>query len=289
MRPAITPPEFHDWKMSDGYVVRGRVWPPTGQERSRIIIYLHGIQSHGGWFEWSASLLAEQGCAVILPDRRGSGLNDAARGDVPSVERWLSDIDELAAWGQREFSAARVDLVGVSWGAKLALAWALRHKDGPRRLLLVGPGLFPAVDVGLWTRARIGLSLLAGGDRTYAIPLDDPNLFTDNPAGQDFIAGDRLKLTRATARFFWHSRRLDQRLLRAPDRALRDKTTLVLAERDRIIRNRPTEARIRRVMAEQLQVVTFPEAFHTLEFSADPAGFREVVAGWASNKFEAAS
>ena len=65
-------------------------------------------------------------------------------------------------------------------------------------------GLFPSVDVGFATRAGIGLSLLAGGRRMFAIPLNDPALFTDNPAGHEFIAGDPLKLTHATARFFWH-------------------------------------------------------------------------------------
>jgi acylglycerol lipase len=268
--------------MSDGYTVRGRVWPPTRHDPLHALIYLHGIQSHGGWFEWSASLLAAHGCPVILPDRRGSGLNDAARGDTPSAERWLLDIDELAKWAEREYGVARLDVVGVSWGGKLALTWALRHTDRIGRLLLIGPGLFPAVDIGPRGRLRIGLSLLTGGKRMFAIPLDDPELFTDNPDGQDFIANDPLKLTRATARFFWYSRRLDRHLLRTTDGALRAATTLVLAGRDRIILNQPTEAWIRRVAGQGAHVVTFGDAAHTLEFAADPRGFRELIECWVS-------
>jgi acylglycerol lipase len=273
--------------MSDGYVLRGRVWPPSQSDPPGAVIYLHGIQSHGGWFEWSASLLAQHGSMVILPDRRGSGLNDVARGDTPSAERWLADIDELADWARMEFGVERFDLVGVSWGGKLALAWALRRADRTRRTLLVAPGLYPAVDVGWWVRARIGLSLLVRGGQTYPIPLDDPALFTDNPERRTFIANDPLKLTRATARFFWNSRRLDRRLLRASRGELRAETTLLLAGRDAIIKNRPTAAWVERATNGRARVITIADSAHTLEFSEDPARLGAIMASWVSNKLQA--
>jgi len=270
--------------MSDGYVLRGRLWTPERDRRPHAIIYLHGIQSHGGWFEWSAALLAEHGCAVVLPDRRGSGMNEAQRGDTPSWQRWLLDIDELAGWTQAELGAENLDLVGISWGGKPALAWALRQPQRVRRLLLVGPGLFPAVDLGVRERFRIARSLLSGGKRSFAIPLNDPELFTDNPVGQHFIADDPLRLTQVTARFLWHSRRLDRHLLATADGALRSETTLVLAGRDRIIRNLPTEAWLRRVAGEQARVVEFAEAAHTLEFAADQAQYRDLLERWGSGE-----
>lgn len=283
MRPPIKPPEPQIWLMSDGYAVHGRVWPATTRAPTHAVIYLHGIQSHGGWFEWSASLLAERGTPVLLPDRRGSGLNHAARGDTPSAQRWLLDIDELAAWAERQYGVARFDVVGVSWGGKPAVAWALRHPERVARLLLIAPGLFPAVDVNPHTRWQIGLSLLVGGKRTFGIPLDDPGLFTDNPAGQQFIADDPLKLTRATARFFWHSRHLERRLLRAHDKVLQADTTLVLAEHDQIIRNQPTGMWLRRLAAREIRTLTVDNAAHTLEFAAEPAPLRDLLGRWVSN------
>jgi alpha-beta hydrolase superfamily lysophospholipase len=270
--------------MSDGYSLRGRVWPVPRGDTSHAIIYLHGIQSHGGWFEWSASLLAQQGCAVILPDRRGSGLNERDRGDTPSRQRWLLDLDELAAWARAELGAETFDLVGISWGGKPALAWAWQHAELVRRILLVGPGLFPAVDVGPRARFQIGRALLSGDRRRFAIPLNEPELFTDNPAGQEFIANDPLRLTHASARFFWHSRRLDRELIRAPGGALRPETTLVLAGRDRIIRNRPTAEWLRRFGSGQVHVVEFAEAAHTLEFAADETPYRTLLERWGAGR-----
>lgn len=280
MRAPLTPPSFQRWTMSDGYVIRGRLWPPSRPEAG-LVMYLHGIQSHGGWFEWSASVLANCGAGVILPDRRGSGLNQEARGDTPSAERWLKDLDELACWGGAQFGDQPLDLVGVSWGGKLAAAWAMRLPRQVRRLLLIAPGVFPAVDVGPWERLRIGLALLTDCGRSFTIPLEDPALFTDNPPAQEFIACDPLRLTRATARFFWHSRRLERWLARRPRGSLRPETTLLLAGRDRIIRNQRTERWIRRVAATGPRVEHFPDYAHTLEFSAHPERFAEVLGNWA--------
>ncbi|MGE3182793.1 MAG: lysophospholipase, partial [Phycisphaerae bacterium] len=66
----LTPPSFQNWPQDDGYVVRGRVWNANAPSTRTPILYLHGIQSHGGWYEWSASVLASQGQTVMMPDRR---------------------------------------------------------------------------------------------------------------------------------------------------------------------------------------------------------------------------
>lgn len=269
--------------MSDGYVVHGRLWRAAGGTPKGALLYLHGIQSHGGWFEWSASALAECGWAVLLPDRRGSGLNQDSRGDTPSAARWLADLDELAGWAARDVGLTCGGVVGVSWGGKLAVAWALQRPEQVGRMLLVAPGLFPAVDIGWAGRMRVGVSLLTRPTRPLPIPLDDPALFTDNPAGRAFIAADPLKLTHATVRFFYESARLDRQLVRAARGALQAETTLVLAGREQIIRNPPTAAWLTRLAVRPPAIHTFPEAAHTLEFETDTGAFGGLLAHWAAS------
>ncbi len=281
MRPPVAPPTFRCWQMSDGYSLRGRQWR-AARDGGPVVLYLHGIQSHGGWFERSASLLAAAGTTVILPDRRGSGLNTAARGDVPHADRWLSDLDEIAATAESELGAQSFGVVGVSWGGKLAVAWALRRPERVRALLLIAPGLFPAVGVGPAGRVRIGIARLTDPSRLMEIPLNDPALFTDSSAGRAFIAADPLKLTHATARFFVESARLDWRLARAADASLRPPVWLLLAGRERIVRNTPAKRRLARICAAELVVEEFPAAAHTLEFEDDAAEFEHTVRGWAA-------
>ncbi len=282
MRAPCRCPDLRAWQVSDGYTIHGRVWPPAGPARTAIL-YLHGIQSHGGWFEWSAARLAEAGHLVVLPDRRGSGRNEAQPGDTPSAERWLADIDEITAWCGREFGATRLGVVGVSWGGKLATTWSLKRTSQVAALLLVAPGLFPLVDLGWAAKLGVALALLARPRQSFPIPLSDPELFTDDPDGQRFIAEDARKLTHVTARFLWCSRRLDRQLYRVGPRELCVPLTLALAGRERIIRNEPTQAWAEHVAGTGLRVVRFPDAAHTLEFETDPGLFGNLLDEWARN------
>ncbi len=265
--------------MSDGYAVQARYWPAGCDAPARgAALYLHGIQSHGGWYEWSGALLAACGLHVLMPDRRGSGRNTVQRGDVPSRQRWLQDLDEQAAWLTRASDSAPLAVVGVSWGGKLACAWlAQRAALRETPLLLIAPGLFAAVDVGPWAKLRIGLALLSNPTRAFDIPLNDPQLFTDDPQAQAFIQADTLKLTRAAARLLFESRRLDGPLRRIAPSTL-GATTLLLASRERIIRNEPTQAWCARACrALQTHVL---ESAHTLEFDPHSEAFESRLRCW---------
>lgn len=301
-------PDYTQWTMSDGYVVRGRVWRGT---TSRAVLYLHGIQSHGGWYEWSASLLAAAGLTVVMPDRRGSGLNGEARGDVSDSGRWLADVDEIAQWTARHRGARRVAVVGVSWGGKLAVAWAARQAlvdaplpgsaaagararpkspgaaggdlPAPASLLLLAPGVFPLVGLGFVDVLAIGAALLTAPQQQFELPLNDAALFTNNPAGRAYIDGDPLKLTHATARFLYLSRRLDRALAHLGAGAIETPTTLVLSGDDRIIRNDATRRWAERVFASP-RMVELPGAPHTLEFEADAGPFRAILDEWAGQQ-----
>ena len=105
-------------KLPDDYVVYARYWP--GRAPAGAVLYLHGIQSHCGWYEESARRLQQAGFAVLQPDRRGSGRNQTDRGHAESHQQLIDDglacgrrLLELT--GQKQFH-----LIGISWGGKLA-------------------------------------------------------------------------------------------------------------------------------------------------------------------------
>ena len=65
---------------SDGAVLGYIRYDKPGAKTA--LVYLHGIESHSGWFAKAANLLREQGYAVYCLDRRGSGINRENRGFV---------------------------------------------------------------------------------------------------------------------------------------------------------------------------------------------------------------
>lgn len=285
MRAPLNPPEFHDWTFDDGYVARGRVWSAIGDRRHCPILYLHGIQSHGGWYEWSASHLAANGVAVVLPDRRGSGLNQTARGDVENAERWLRDLDELATWMHNRWGDRRLDVVGVSWGGMLAAVWAQRRPERVRRLLLIAPGIFPAVDIGWWARVGVGASLLIQPKRRFELPLNDSALFTDNPHGREFIERDRLKLTHVAARLLYQSARLRKIVANAKSGSHSEAISVLLAQRDKIVRNGPIREWAQRVSNGRAEISLLPTS-HTPEFEIDLSDFEKALVKWRDTALE---
>jgi len=235
------------------------------------VVYLHGIQSHPGWFVGSAAAMAERGHAVFQVTRRGSGENIIDRGHAQSTGQLLDDVAAAVRFAMERTGAEAVHLVGVSWGGKLAAAYAADPARAAdlASVTLIAPGVAAQVDVSLGMKLRIAASLLCRPKRRFDIPLSDVELFTDNEAMRRYLRDDPFRLHRATARFLFISRLLDRSLRRAAPGAITTPTTLLLATRDRIIDNPATEAILRRLAADRLTAHELDGA-HTLEFEPDP-------------------
>ena len=260
--------ELIDVRLSDGYPGCVRLWMPSSVRGA--VLYLHGIQSHGGWFEGSARRLAEAGWAVLMPDRRGSGRNELDRGHTPSARRLLIDGAEYLDALHVRTGLTRFGLVGVSWGGKLALALYRHAAARFDRIALVAPGLFPRVDLPIGQKVRVALTAVAARRTRFDIPLNDPALFTAHPDRQRFIEHDHLALRQVTTAFLLASRRLDRHARAAARGVPPCPLRCFLAGQDRIIDNERTAAFIRRLPWPEREITRYGDAHHALEFEPDP-------------------
>jgi alpha-beta hydrolase superfamily lysophospholipase len=263
---------------SDGYRCSYRDYPTAGAPRGRVV-FVHGIQSHAGWYEHSCHRLTEAGFAVSFLDRRGSGQNTEARGDTPSFRRLLDDIAEFLRPLPQQQPAQPIFLAGISWGGKPVVALQRRHPGLADGLALLCPGFRPRVAPSRKERLAILWSRLTAPRRLFPVPLSDPQLFTATPRWQEFIRDDPLSIRQATARFFVESVRLDLYLRFAVSR-VQLPVLLLLAEHDRIIDNARTRAFVERFPAHDKEVREYAGAHHTLEFEADPEVFIADLLHW---------
>jgi alpha-beta hydrolase superfamily lysophospholipase len=269
---------------SDGYRWRYRHYIPAVSPRARVVC-IHGIQSHGGWYEHSCVRLREAGFEVFFLDRRGSGTNQEQRGDAPSFRRLLDDLAEFLQ-GFRDSRITPVDgpplkvfLVAISWSGKLAAALQRRHPGLIDGLALLCPGFCPKVGPSFRERLAILWARLTAPGHLFPIPLNDPELFTATPRWQQFVREDALGLREATARFLVESVRLDGYLRFVPGHVTVP-VLLLLAEEDRIIDNSRTRRFVERFAAKDKQIIEYPGAHHTLEFEAEPEHFRRDLISW---------
>jgi len=267
---------FETHTASDGYRWQYRHYIPNGPCRARVVC-LHGIQSHGGWYAELCNRLCAAGFEVFFLDRRGSGLNEKERGDAPGFRRLLDDLAEFMK--PLRGDPAKIFLVAISWGGKLAAALQRRHPGLVDGLVLLCPGFCPKVGPTLRQRAAILWARLVAPQRLFPIPLNDPQLFTATPHWQQFIRNDRLALGHATSRFLVESARLDHYLRFARSHVCVP-ILLLLAENDRIIDNARTRHFVERFASTDVQVIEYAGAHHTLEFEPEPEHFLRDLISW---------
>ncbi|MCX7398904.1 MAG: alpha/beta fold hydrolase [Planctomycetales bacterium] len=272
-------PSLREHVASDGYRLKYRHWAPVNPRG--IVIALHGIQSHSGWYDYSSRRLADAGFAVYFPDRRGSGLNGFQRGHAAHAMRLVNDVRALRELAINETVVGTVNsnaqlpitILGISWGGKLAAVVAALFPREFDRLALLYPGLVARIGPTWSQLLRLNLA------RTFEvvkhhipIPLDDPALFTQVPEWQQFISHDPLALHTVSSSFLNAGRDLDRELTTHCVKILQP-TLLLLAENDSIIDNGAVRERVNRFGTHQLTTQVYPGARHTLEFEPN----RDVV------------
>lgn len=279
----MTEPVLRTYIASDGYRIHFRQWnaaTPKG-----IIIALHGIQSHSGWYEFSSRRLADAGYTVCFADRRGSGLNGADRGHAAHGLRLINDVRALTHLIQDEHCAAGhselpMTLLGLSWGAKIAAATMAIFPDEYQRLVLLYPGLEPRIRPNWWQRFRLNLARrFEVTKRHIPIPLSDPALFTADREWQKFIANDPLALHTVTSSLLNSGRDLDEIIQTHPNQ-ITCPTLLMLAGQDAIIDNRKVLARVTSFATSSLLIRNYSTAQHTLEFESIRDQFVSDLVRW---------
>ncbi|MEZ6040149.1 MAG: alpha/beta fold hydrolase [Planctomycetaceae bacterium] len=269
---------------SDGYKLKFRHW--KAQSPRGIVVAVHGIQSHSGWYEYSSWHMANAGFDVYLADRRGSGVNGLDRGHADHGLRLVNDVRTLIrharAISEGKVSEPRMPLclAGISWGGKIAAATAALFPNEIDQLAFLYPGLEPRLQPSFLQR----IQLRAARDfdvrrRQVPVPLSDPTMFTANPFWQRAIAADPLALHTVTSGFINSGYHLDM-IVRERCRHIAHPLLLMLAGQDQIIDNDRTQRRIMTFSSNCIHMHRYPQARHTLEFEENRNLFVGHIIAW---------
>lgn len=271
--------ERRTMQLGDGYEVNLRWWAAAGERRG-VVLYFHGIQSHGGWYEASGAALAAAGFDVCMPDRRGSGVNAEPRGHAESFEQVAGDTEALLDYACAASGCERAHAVGVSWGGKQAVWLAQSRPEQVASITLACPGLFPKVDLTTTEKFRVAMAMVNDRNRLFEIPLNSASFFTDNPVRIRYVDEDPIKLTQVSASFLLASRQLDKRLRKFGSSGYRGPVHLILAGKERVIDNAATRAWFDALPSENKRLSEFSDASHTIEFEQEPSAFFEAMVGF---------
>ena len=267
--------------MRDGAELASRHWEASAPRG--VVVGVHGIRSHSGWYVRSCGQLASAGYEVVFPDRRGAGLNKSFRGDVSDWRVLVDDLGEFVGSVRGRLRGVPVHLEAISWGAGIACAALILHPDLADSLVLVTPGLAAKADMSLAEKLGVAAACLVNPRKLFDVPLGDARLFTANPDRIAWIERDELSLGRCTARFLRETRKLDRFVRRRAGR-LRTPVLMMLAGRDRIVDNDGVLGIFDRFASRPKDVTVYPEAEHTLEFEPEAEGIFDDMVRWLNQR-----
>lgn len=252
---------------SDGRRLSFQHWPVVG-EAVGVVVCLHGIQSHSGWYDLSSQQMADAGYEVYFADRRGSGQNGFQRGHADHGMRLLHDVRQLIRLCRREHPSVNLPLtlLGVSWGGRIATAFAARYPDLLDQLVLMCPGICPRIRPNWWQKFQLRFARRHDiRHKLVPLPLQDPSLFTGEKSWQEFILDDPLAIHFISSGLLNAGRDLDQMILDGKE-SITAPTLLLLAGQDQIIDNDATRRLVSEFPLNDFAVKTYTNATHTLEF-----------------------
>ncbi len=281
MKPSAPAPAY---RASDGYELHYRHWTTDLAKPRAMVVGVHGIQSHSGWYAYSCQRLAEAGYDVYFLDRRGSGLNSERRGFAVHEDRLVNDVAQFLSGlrhQQRQSGhVCPIVLMGVSWGGKLATTVSCRRPDLVDALALLYPGLVSRLKPTRHQRYKLRMAELRDWGRfPVPIPLNEPELFTDEPRWREFIREDQLALHQVTVSFMAANLRMSKFLDRQISQ-LQLPILMMQAGRDQIIDNAATKRLFDRMQSLRKTFIEYPEACHTLEFEPKPDQFIDDYLAW---------
>jgi len=120
--------------------------------RGQPIVVLHGGPDFDHAYFLPDLDRLTSGYRLIYYDQRGRGKSAEGVGpDDVSLASDIADLDKV----RQHFHLESMALLGHSWGAVLALEYALRHPGAVSRLVLMNPAPASASDVGLFRKAYL--------------------------------------------------------------------------------------------------------------------------------------
>lgn len=291
-----TEPAIGKHPQSDGYPSHYRRWGRA--DGSDVVVLLHGGVSHAGWqAPLGEAITATSDIAFIALDRRGSGLNDVARGHLISEQREIDDVCSFLESLASRYT--RVHLAGWCFGSQVATIAAARiaGRGVLSSLVLVAPGFVfnerygDVLRLSMQAVAEVVKELDFKPDPMRAfvpVPLQ-PTDFTDKPAWLQFVNDDKLRLTKVTQSTVKVWAELAARSMTVLSDLGGLPVLAVFGSRDRLVDN----ARVKALLLEHVRPaprIESLDAHHAIQFD-EPQALAALITGFvaAGNRAAASS
>lgn len=260
----------------DGVRLAVGAYAATG--RGPVVLLLHGIASHMGWYRGIAELLHRRGVSVYLLDRRGVARSEGPRGDVRTWTVLADDVTDLAQSLEHRHRGQPLHVMGISLGSAVAVACALRNPGLFRSLVLLSPALASAVRMPLTRRVRTLARAVLAPSGLVDLPFNLDQM-TANTAWRAALDADSRRTRRVSARFLLQVISL-QRFIRRNIHQLGLPVLALFGGRDEIVDNATSIRLLGRIPCTTVRAEVFEAATHILAATVPSGQLADRILTW---------
>ena len=113
--------------------------PPNIAADKPVVLFVHGLGSHGEPFASIAAGFTSRQMTLLVPDLRGHGRSEGKRGKLADWSILRADLGEVIGLVNRRHPEARVFLAGESMGGLIAADYAVHGERRLAGLMLLAP------------------------------------------------------------------------------------------------------------------------------------------------------
>ena len=263
------------WTAADNCEMFVRSWKTAGPA---VLLILHGLGGHSGWYIDMGNELAVQGMSVYMMEHRGFGRSAGMRGHITAYNTFVDDIAHIIKEIRRRHPHAALFLLGHSMGGIFTAHVAAREQEGLAGVIFLNPWVRDTSNVALGTT----LSVLFGGifkSQRYWQFAGGPEGMTANPEAIQMLAADPYWQRSQTSSFLFQILLMRSAMLKQAQRITL--AALVLqAEADRAVLPEASHAFFQTLASRDKTWKTYPKYAHDTQFEADRSVLDTDIANW---------
>ncbi len=272
--PAITSTTEH-LAMDDGCKLFLRSWKTTSSD---VLLILHGLGAHSGWFIDMGDSLASRGLNVYAVDHRGFGRSEGLAGHIDDYHTYLQDIDTLVTEVRKRHPGAKLYVLGHSMGAVFTAHYAAEHSGELAGVLFLNPWIEDTTHVPLLTLLQVFL----GGffkSKHYWRLAGGPEVMTTNPEAVQMLEADPYWRREETASFFVQIFFMRQAVLKKAAQ-ISIPALVMQADNDKSVIPAASRKFFDALASRDKTWKTYPGYDHDSEFQADRSQMDQDIANW---------
>jgi alpha-beta hydrolase superfamily lysophospholipase len=261
--------------MADASKIFLRCWQTGSND---VLLILHGLGAHSGWFIDMGNELAKRGLNVYTIDHRGFGRSEGLAGHIDSYHLYVEDTAAVIAEIRKRHPLGRIYLLGHSMGGIFTAHIAAKHSDLLAGALFLNPWIADTSRLPALTTLTILFGGMLKSRRTWQVA-GGHEVMTTNPEAIKMLQADTFWRRTQTSSFLIQILQMRLAVMRVA-KLITLPILVMQAEEDKSVLPTASRKFYDAVVSSDKTWKSYPNYSHDTEFEDDRSLLDNDIVNW---------